>query len=47
MHTITGMVPHIIVIGMPQLIICIMVLQHILTISMLMAPFGIIVQTML
>jgi hypothetical protein len=42
----TGIMPHIIVMGMPQLIICIMVSQHILSISMLIAPLGIMVQIM-
>ena len=34
------------VIGMPQFIICVMVSQHIFSISMLIAPFGIIMQVM-
>jgi hypothetical protein len=42
----TGMVPHIIVIGMPQLIICVIMSQHVFSMSMLIAPIGIIMQLM-
>ena len=45
-HTIIGIVPHIIVIGIPQLIIFVMVSQHILSISMLIMPVGIIMHCM-
>jgi hypothetical protein len=45
-QTITGMVPHIMVIGMPQFIICVIMSQHILSMSMLIAPIGIIMQFM-
>lgn len=34
------------VMGMPQLIICVIMSQHILSMSMLIAPIGIIMQVM-
>jgi hypothetical protein len=43
-QTITGIEPHIMVIGMPQFIICIIMSQHVLSMSMLIAPVGIIMQ---
>ena len=46
MQTIIGMLPHIMVIGMPQLIICVIMSQHILSMSMLIDPIGIIMQLM-
>lgn len=46
MHTMQGVLPHIIVIGMPQAIIRFMVSQHIFSMSMLIMPVGIIVQVM-
>ena len=46
MQTIIGIVPHMRVIGMPQLIIFVMVSQHILSMSMLIMPVGIIMQLM-
>jgi hypothetical protein len=46
MQTIIGMLPHIMVIGMPQPIMRFMVSQHILSMSMLIMPVGIIMQTM-
>lgn len=46
MQTIIGMLPHIMVIGMPQPIMRSMVSQHILSMSMLIMPVGIIMQTM-
>lgn len=46
MQTIIGMVPHIMVIGMPQPIMRFMLSQHILSMSMLIMPVGIIMQTM-
>ena len=46
MQTIIGIVPHIMVIGMPQLIIFVMVSQHILSMSMLIMPVGIIMHCM-
>ena len=46
MQTITGIEPHIMVIGMPQFIICVIMSQHILSMSMLIAPIGIIMQVM-
>ena len=42
----TGMLPHIMVIGMPQFIICVIMSQHIRSMSMLIAPIGIIMQLM-
>lgn len=46
MHTMHGVLPHIIVIGMPQAIMRFMVSQHILSMSMLIMPMGIIMQLM-
>jgi hypothetical protein len=46
MQTIIGMLPHIMVIGMPQLIMRFMLSQHIFSMSMLIMPVGIIMQTM-
>ncbi len=46
MQTIIGIVPHIRVIGMPQLIIFVIMSQHILSMSMLIMPVGIIMQDM-
>ena len=46
MHTMQGVLPHIIVIGMPQAIMRFMVSQHILSMSMLIVPMGIIMQVM-
>jgi hypothetical protein len=46
MHTMQGVLPHIIVIGIPQAIMRFMVSQHILSISMLIMPVGIIMQLM-
>jgi len=46
MHTMQGVLPHIIVIGMPQAIMRFMVSQHILSMSMLIMPIGIIMQLM-
>ena len=46
MHTMQGVLPHIMVIGMPQAIMRSMVSQHILSMSMLIMPIGIIVQVM-
>jgi hypothetical protein len=43
-QTIIGMAPHIIVMGMPLLIIFIMTSQHALSISMLIMPVGLIRQ---
>lgn len=45
-QTITGMEPHIMVIGMPQFIICVIMSQHILSMSMLIALIGTIMQFM-
>jgi hypothetical protein len=45
-QTITGMGPHIIVIGIPLPIIFIMVSQQVLSISMLIIPVGFIKQAM-
>ncbi len=42
----TGMEPHIIVIGMPQLIRRVIVSQHIFSMSMLIMPAGIIMHVM-
>ncbi len=42
----TGMAPHIIVIGMPQLIMRVIVSQHIFSISMLIMPAGAIMHVM-
>ncbi len=44
MHTMQGMPPHVIVIGMPHAIMRFIVEQHILSISMLIMPVGIIMQ---
>lgn len=46
MHTITGVAPQHIVIGMPQAIIWFIVSQHMASMSMLIMPIGIRVQTM-
>ncbi len=46
MQTMHGVAPHIMVIGMPQAIIRFIVSQHILSISMLIMPVGIIMQVM-
>ncbi len=46
MHTMQVVVPHITVIGMPQAIILFMLSQHILSMSMLIMPVGIIMQVM-
>lgn len=46
MQTMHGVLPHIMVIGIPQAIIRFMVSQHILSISMLIMPVGIIMQLM-
>ena len=46
MQTIIGMVPHIMVMGMPQFIILVIMSQHILSMSMLIMPVGIIMQLM-
>jgi hypothetical protein len=46
MQTMHGVEPHIIVIGIPQAIIRFIVSQHILSISMLIMPVGIIMQSM-
>ncbi|MEJ0084546.1 MAG: hypothetical protein WDO72_02585 [Pseudomonadota bacterium] len=46
MQTMHGVLPHIMVIGMPQSIMRFMVLQHILSISMVIMPVGIIMQVM-
>ncbi len=46
MQTIIGMLPHIMVIGMPQLIMRFMLSQHIFSMSMFIMPVGIIMQTM-
>lgn len=46
MQTIIGMLPQAMVIGMPQPIMLFMVSQHILSMSMLIMPVGIIMQTM-
>ena len=46
MQTMHGVVPHIMVIGMPQAIMRFIVSQHILSISMLIMPVGIIMQSM-
>lgn len=45
MQIIIGMLPHIIVIGMPQPNIRLMFSQQILSISMLIMPVGVIMQT--
>jgi hypothetical protein len=45
-HTIIGIEPHIIVIGMPQLIMRVIMSQHILSMSMLIMPVGIIMHIM-
>lgn len=46
MHTIIGMPPQVMVMGMPQAIIRSMVSQHIFIMSMLIMPVGFIMQTM-
>jgi hypothetical protein len=46
MHTIIGMLPHIMVIGMPQFIMRFMLSQHILSMSMFIMPIGCIMQVM-
>jgi hypothetical protein len=46
MHTMHGVLPHIMVIGMPHAIIRFIVSQHISSISMLIMPVGIIMQSM-
>ena len=46
MQTMHGVLPHIMVIGIPQAIIRFIVSQHIFSISMLIMPVGIIVQVM-
>jgi hypothetical protein len=46
MQTMHGVAPHIMVIGTPQAIMRLIVSQHILSISMLIMPVGIIVQLM-
>jgi hypothetical protein len=46
MQTIHGIFPHIIVIGIPHAIIRFIVSQHILSMSMLIMPVGIIMQSM-
>ena len=46
MQTMHGVLPHIMVIGIPQAIMRFIVSQHILSMSMLIMPIGIIVQTM-
>jgi len=45
-QTIIGIWPHIMVIGIPQLIIFVIISQHILSMSMLIMPVGIIMQVM-
>ncbi|MFT4246586.1 MAG: hypothetical protein QM581_00945 [Pseudomonas sp.] len=46
MQTIIGMPPHVMVIGMPQPSMRCMLSQHSLSMSMLIMPVGIIMQTM-
>lgn len=46
MQTMHGVLPHIMVMGMPQAIIRFIVSQHIFSISMLIMPVGIIMQSM-
>ncbi len=46
MQTMHGVLPHIMVIGIPQAIMRFMVSQHISSISMLIIPVGIIMQSM-
>ena len=46
MQTMHGVLPHIMVIGMPQAIIRFIVSQHIFSISTLIMPAGIIMQVM-
>lgn len=46
MHTMTGMEPHIIVIGIPQLIMRVIVSQQVFSISTLIMPAGIIMHVM-
>jgi hypothetical protein len=45
-QTIIGILPHIMVMGMPQFIILVIMSQHILSMSMLIMPVGIMVQLM-
>jgi hypothetical protein len=45
-QTIIGIEPQAIVIGMPQLIMRVIMSQHILSMSMLIMPVGIIVHVM-
>jgi hypothetical protein len=47
MQIMHGVLPHIMVIGMPQAIMWFIVSQHIFSISMLIMPVGIITHTML
>jgi hypothetical protein len=46
MQTMQGVSPHVMVMGMPQAIMRFIVSQHILSMSMLITPVGIIVQLM-
>jgi hypothetical protein len=46
MQTMHGVLPHIMVIGIPQDIMRFIVSQHIFSISMLIMPLGIIMQVM-
>jgi hypothetical protein len=46
MQTMHGVLPHIMVIGMPHAIMRFIVSQHIFSISMLIMPLGIIMQVM-
>ena len=46
MHTMQGVLPHVRVIGIPQAIMRFIVSQHIFSISMLIMPVGIIMQSM-
>ena len=46
MHTMTGIEPHIMVIGMPQAIIRFIMSQQLLSMSMLIMPLGIIISIM-
>jgi hypothetical protein len=46
MHTMQGVLPHIMVMGIPQAIMRFIVSQHIFSISMLIMPVGIIMQSM-
>jgi len=45
-QTIIGIEPHIMVIGIPQLIVFVIMSQHILSMSMLIMPVGIMAQLM-